>query len=220
MKILCNVLLFSVIILLISCTRDEDFNYPYPCINRNCNSNFEIDSKVSPGVLKDNNSYYHIKYNGLEYFTIKGKLSELNPKYIINGVPLIETQYDSNYWVIFDTIRFKVPIYSILSWFTNKDYKNNLISIGNKEYSLIDIAKTQPPFNITGYQIGRNFCIECPYAKTLLGGYSKYNYNPSHQFFLNKNMKGDTLKVIIKVLYNTDIGRKIEEDKEFNIIVD
>lgn len=219
MKILCNILILSIIILLISCTRDEIFNYPYPCINNNCNSEFEIDSKVSPGVFRDNNNYYHIKYNGLGYFTIKGKLNELHPKYIINGAPLIETQYDSDYWVIFDTIRFKVPIYSVLSWFTNKDY-NNLIPIGNKEYSLIDIAKIQSPLNITGYQIGKNFCIECPYAETLLGGYSKYNYNPSHQFFLNEAMRGDTLKIMIKIIWNTDIGRRVEGDKVFNIIVD
>ena len=47
-----------------------------------------------------------------------------------------------------------------------------------------------PPLNIAGYQIQKNFCWECPYAETLLGTYSKYNYNPRQQIFIDNEMVG------------------------------
>jgi hypothetical protein len=180
---------------------------------------FKIDPLVSPGVYQDANSYWHIKYWGPKYFTIKGKLDELNPQYVINKVPLIETQYDSDYWVVFDTIHYKVPIYSVLSWFTDQNY-NTPLPVGNLEYSLTDIAQLQPPLNIAGYQIQKNFCWTCPYAKTLLGTYSKYNYNPRQQFFLDQDMVGDTLKVMTKTLFNNDVGERVIRETEFKIIVE
>ena len=70
----------------------------------------------------------------------------------------------------------------MLSWFTGGGY-NNPIPIGNIEYTLDDMAQQHAPLNIAGYQINKNFCWECPYAKTLIGSYSKYNYNPRQMFY-------------------------------------
>ena len=203
---------------LLACSKEELPN-PYPCLDGNCDVEFKIDPVVSPGVYQDANSYWHIKYWGPKYFTIKGKLDELNPQYVINKVPLIETQYDSDYWVVFDTIHYKVPIYSVLSWFTDQNY-NTPLPVGNLEYSLTDIAQLQPPLNIAGYQIQKNFCWTCPYAKTLLGTYSKYNYTPRQQFFLDQDMVGDTLKVMTKTIFNNDVGERVIRETEFKIIVE
>lgn len=203
---------------LLACSKEELPN-PYPCLDGNCDVEFKIDPVVSPGVYQDANSYWHIKYWGPKYFTIKGKLDELNPQYVINKVPLIETQYDSDYWVVFDTIHYKVPIYSVLSWFNDQNY-NTPLPVGNLEYSLTDIAQLQPPLNIAGYQIQKNFCWTCPYAKTLLGTYSKYNYTPRQQFFLDQDMVGDTLKVMTKTLFNNDVGERVIRETEFKIIVE
>ena len=76
-----------------------------------------------------------------------------------------------------------------------------------------------PPLNIAGYQIQKNFCWECPYAETLLGTYSKYNYNPRQQFYLDNEMIGDTLQVFTKTLFNSDVGERIEVENKFKIIV-
>lgn len=203
---------------LLACSKEELPN-PYPCLDGSCDAEFQIDPLVSPGVYQDANSYWHIKYWGPKYFTIKGKLDELNPQYVVNKVPLIETQYDSDYWVVFDTIHYKVPIYSVLSWFNDQNY-NTPLPVGNLEYSLTDIAQLQPPLNIAGYQIQKNFCWTCPYAKTLLGTYSKYNYTPRQQFFLDQDMVGDTLKVMTKTIFNNDVGERVIKEKEFKIIVD
>ena len=204
--------------LLVSC-QEEELPAIYPCLDGNCNSYFKIDPWVSPELYQDQNEYWHIKFWGPRYFTIVGKLDELHPKYVVNEIPLVETKYDSDYWIIFNKIRYKMPMYSVLSWFSDGGYKKP-IPIGNLEYTLTDIAKIQPPLNIAGYQIQKNFCWECPYAESALGTYSKYTYNPRQQFFLDKDMVGDTLKVMIKTTFNTDVGEQVVVEKQFKIIVD
>jgi len=53
----------------------------------------------------------------------------------------------------------------------------------------------------------------------LLGTYSKYNYNPRQQFYLDNEMIGDTLQVFTKTLFNNDVGERIEVENKFKIIV-
>ena len=203
---------------LLACSQEE-LPAIYPCLDGKCDSFFKIDPWVSPELYQDTNEYWHIKFWGPKYFTIVGKLDELHPKYVVNKIPLIETQYDSDYWIIFNEIRYKMPIYSVLSWFSDGSYKKP-IPIGNLEYTLTDIGKIQPPLNIAGYQIQKNFCWECPYAKSALGTYSKYTYTPRQQFFLDKDMIGDTLKIMIKTTFNADVGEQVVIEKQFKIIVD
>jgi len=187
------------------------------CIDGDCNAQFYIDELVQPNAYQDENGYWHIEFYGPKYFTIRGELDELSTA-IVNGVPLVETMYDSDYWVAFDSINFTVPTWSVLSWFTGGGY-NNPVPVGNLQYTLTDIARIQPPLNIAGYQIQKNFCFECPYAETLLGSKSKYTYNPRQQFYLNNEMVGDTLQVFMKSTFNTDVGnREIIEDS-FKIII-
>ena len=208
-----------IITILTACGRDDFLDKPYPCLDGKCETYYYLDPKLQPDTYQDSNGYWHIEFIGVRYFTIVGKLAELDPHYVINGVPLIETAYDSDYWIAFGSISFKVPIYSILSWFTNGDF-NNLIPIGNLEYTLTDIAQLQPPLNVVGYQIQKNFCWECPYASTLIGTYSKYSYEPRKMVFLDEPMSGDTLKIIIETTFNSDIGYRVVKEDIFNIIVD
>jgi hypothetical protein len=198
---------------------DEKSEGAYPCLDGKCHTFFKIDPWVSPGAYRDVNDYWHIKYEGIRYFTIMGQLDELHPQYVINDVPLVEVQYDSDYWVTFENISFKIPIYSVLSWFNDKGF-NNPIPIGERTITLKDISKLHPPLNIAGYQIQKNFCWECPYAERALGTYSKYTYRPRQQFFLDKRMEGDTLKVMMKVTFNNDLGESEVVESYLNIIVD
>ena len=195
----------------------EELISPYPCLSGDCESFFEIDPLVSPGVYQDTNGYFHIEHQGYNYFTIKGQLDELHPDYVVNGVPLIETIFDSDYWVWIDGITFTVPLYSVLSYFTDGNYTNP-IPVGNLTYTIEDMAQNHPPLNIVGYSINKNQCLDCPYSPTLLGTYSKYNYNPQQQIFFDNQMIGDTAKIFIKTKFNNDIGERIELEKEFNII--
>ena len=71
-------LIVGVASFLLACSKEE-LPTPYPCLDENCDVEFKIDPLVSPGVYQDANSYWHIKYWGPKYFTIKGKLDENFP---------------------------------------------------------------------------------------------------------------------------------------------
>ena len=207
-----KLLLITLISFLWACSPEELIS-PYPCLGGDCNVEFIIDPLVSPGVYQDINGYWHISHNDIQYFTIKGITSELHPDYMINGVPLIETIFDSDYWVWIDGLTFTVPLYSVLGFFTSGDY-NNPIPVGDLTYTIEDIANNFPPLNIVGYSINPGACFECPYFETLIGTRSKYNTHPKQQIFFDNQMVGDTTKVFIKTIFNNDI----EIEKEFKII--
>ena len=192
--------------LLASCSEEDNLN-PYPCLDGECNAYFEIDPLVSPGVYQDENGYWHIEHQGYNYFTIQGQLDILHPDYEINGVPLVETIYDSNYWIWIDGLTFTVPLYSLLGYFTSGDWQNP-IPVGTLTYTITDMANNFPPLNIVGYSFNPNS------ENNTIGTFSKYNYEPRQQIFFDTQMVGDTAKVFVRAVFPQDI----EIDKEFNII--
>ena len=211
-----KLLIIGFVSLLAACSK-EDIALGV-CVDGDCNAQFFIDEQVQPNAYQDENGYWHIEFYGPKYFTIRGELDELSTA-VVNGVPLVMTEYDSDYWVAFDSIHFTVPTYSVLSWFTGGGY-NNPVPVGNLEYTLTDLAQIQPPLNIAGYQLSKHFCWECPYAETLLGTKSRYTYEPRQQFYLDNEMVGDTLQVFVKSTFNIDLGdRQVVEDS-FKIIVE
>ena len=195
-----------------SCSTEEETSICYPL--EQCSAQFWIDPLVSPGVYEDENGYWHIEHQGYNYFTIKGQLSEAELAEV-NGVPLVETIFDSNYWVWINGITFTVPLYSVLGYFTGGGY-NNPIPVGNLTYTIEEMAQTHPPLNIVGYQINPNQCLDCPYSPTLIGTRSKYNYTPQQQIFFDNQMKGDTAKIMIEARFGEMSDEIIET--EFNII--
>ena len=195
-----------------SCSTEEETSICYPL--EQCSAQFWIDPLVSPGVYEDENGYWHIEHQGYNYFTIKGQLSEAELAEV-NGVPLVETIFDSNYWVWINGITFTVPLYSVLGYFTGGGY-NNPIPVGNLTYTIEEMAQTHPPLNIVGYQINPNQCLDCPYSPTLIGTRSKYNYTPQQQIFFDNQMKGDTAKIMIEARFGEMSDETIET--EFNII--
>jgi hypothetical protein len=80
------------------------------------------------------------------------------------------------------------------------------------------MASIHPPMNIAGYQINRHQCLDCPYSSTLIGTRSKYTYTPKQQMYLDNEMVGDTAKVFVKTIFNTDTGESRSVEKEFKII--
>ena len=209
-----KLLIIGFVFLLASCSK-EDITLGV-CVDGDCTARFFIDELVQPNAYQDENGYWHIEFYGPKYFTIRGELDEVNA--VVNNVPLIMTEYDSDYWVAFDSINFTVPTYSVLSWFTGGGY-NNPVPVGNMEYTLTDLAQIQPPLNIAGYQINKHFCWECPYAETLLGTRSRYTYEPRQQFYLDNEMVGDTLQVFMKTSFNIDLGDSQIVEESFKIIV-
>ena len=201
-----------LLLIFFSCSTEEETSICYP--QEQCSAQFWIDPLVSPGVYEDENGYWHIEHQGYNYFTIKGQLSEAELAEV-NGVPLVETIFDSNYWVWINGITFTVPLYSVLGYFTGGGY-NNPIPVGNLTYTIEEMAQTHPPLNIVGYQINPNQCLDCTYSPTLIGTRSKYNYTPQQQIFFDNQMKGDTAKIMIEARFGEMSDETIET--EFNII--
>lgn len=203
--IIKTVLLFLALILSLifapSCTKQTI--HQSPC-DGNCGTNYIVVYK-NQEILPNSNGYYKIQWDGLNYFQIKGQLTELNDQYIVNGEPLIEAKFDSDYWVVFDSLMFQTPMYSYLGWFTDQGL-NTPISIGPHIYTMNDLINHHPPLNIAGYQIPKHFCTECPYAPTMVGTFSKYTYSPTQNFLLDNEMVGDTLNVFIETTFNTEGG--------------
>lgn len=196
---------------------DDNIDEIYPCLDGNCHSYFKIDPWVSPGAYQDKNEYWHVKYWGPKYFTITGKLDELHPKYVANEIPLVETAFDSNYWVGFEDLSFIIPLYSPFGLQTQTGAK---IPVKNTVLNIGEIAKLMEPLNIAGYQITKNTCFTCPYSERLFATYSSYSYNPKQQIYLDERMVGDTLEVYIKTIFNTDTGIKEENFHTLKVIVD
>jgi hypothetical protein len=208
-----NIFYLLFISLFTNCNEEGDYN-PYPCKDGMCNSVFYIDS---PNTSLGEDGYWHVKYYGPKYFTIAGKLDELNDEYIINNIPLVVVAYDSDYWVTFDDLSFIIPLYSPFGLHTQTGVS---IPVGNLTYNIGDIAQLMEPLNIAGYQITKNTCFDCPYSPRLFATYSKYTYRPKQQFYLDKKMVGDTLSAFIKVKFNTDLGESVEQNHELKIIIE
>ena len=197
-----SILLVTSVLIFTSCAEEHDDNYyPHACVDQHCDSVFFVDPEVQPGSYLDNNGYWHIEYRGFKYFTIKGELDELNDEYVVNDVPLVETAFDSNYWIAFDTLKFTIPVYSPFGLHTSTGTQ---IPVGNYTYDISEIAQLMEPLNVAGYQITKNTCFECPYSDRLFATYSRYTYNPQQQIYLDNRMIGDTLEVYVKATFNTE----------------
>lgn len=209
-------LIFLIEILFFSCVK-EKVEYQNPCVSGVCYTDYKV-VYLGDTLTPNSNNHWELEYNGLNYFQVCGNLSKLNDQYVINGVPLTEANFDSDYWILFDTLKFQVPIYSYLGWF-NDQTLNNPISIGNYTYSLVDLIDLHPPLNIVGYQIPKYFCWECPYASTIVGVHSKYNYRPTCNVFLDNEMIGDTINIFIETIFNSDIGDSDSINNQLKIII-
>jgi len=202
-------LLVILSLLLISCEKSP---YPDEVCPGGCMVQFTL-----PYDSLGQDGYWYVKYDGPQYFTIVGQLSKLDPYYVINKVPLVEVNFDSNYWVLLDTFQYQTRSYSYLGWYSNKEFTSP-IPIGNITYTLQNIADIHPPLNIAGYQISKKMCMDCPYTPTLLGTRSKYTYEPRQSFFFDDQMIGDTALIFIKTIFNTDLGPREEVNSTIRVI--
>lgn len=198
-KKLVIIFIFFILIIISGCEdilKKETSN----CLNDNCEATFVIDTTQNPGSYLDNDGIWHIKYSGLNYFRIKGNTDVLKPEYVINGVPLMETGYDSNYFFMPGNVTWKYPVYSYLGLFSNNNLTNP-IPIGFETYTMIQLVENYSISNLAGYEITKHFNFNTPYAQTLLQTYSKYNYNPRQQMVFFREMIGDKAEIYIRVIW-------------------
>jgi len=203
-----------IFLALFSCTKEE--LSPTPCYG-DCETSYEVIYK-NQLITPNGDGYYEVEWDEIDYFQVSGYLTPLNDEYVLNGIPLIEARFDSDYWVALDSLTFQTPMYSYLGWF-NDNTLNDPVSIGNYTITLIDLIDLHPPLNVVGYQIPRYFDVDHPAAYTLLGTSSKYNYQPTQNIFLDNEMIGDTVNIFIETQFNTDFGKTETIEDEINVII-
>ena len=176
--VLASLLLFE------SCSKEV--LYPAPCVN--CKLQFQVDTLVTPGVTKSN-GFICIPHGKVDYFTIEAQMSEIDSMYIINNVPLVKIEWDSDYWVVFKSIGFRYSMYSPFGYILNDGTK---IPVKDTTFIWTDF---NPPTNIVGYTYNAN----------RIGGIeTKYGYYFRKSIFYSSEMIGDTCTVYLKATWNTD----------------
>jgi hypothetical protein len=176
----------SAAVLFASCEKEEF--YPEPCTD--CLISTQVDTNVSPGTYTDTNGYVHVPHNGLTYFTIESQMSNINEAYVVNGVPMIEVDWDSDYWVVFNSIGFQYSLYSLFGYY---DASGTPIPVGDTIYYWNNI---NPPTNIVGYEYNSN---------RKRGIQTKYSYYSRKHIFFDNEMVGDTATIYTRAVWNNDI---------------
>ena len=153
MKQIKFLFLLIVSLLVFSCTPEEI--EPNVCLNGDCGAEFWVDTLGHPGTYQDAQGVWHIKHAGLNYFTIKGKINELDPHYVINGVPLVSTGFDSNFFYTLGNVIWTYPVYSFLGLWSSSQM-NTPIPYGTGTYTFPQLVEQTTIENLAGYEIQHN----------------------------------------------------------------
>jgi len=198
MKYIKFLFLLVASLLLFSCTPDEV--YQNVCLNGDCGAEFWVDTLGHPGTYQDGEGVWHVKHANLDYFTIKGEINELDPHYVINGVPLVSTGFDSNFFYTLGNVIWTYPVYSYLGlWSSNQ--MNTPIPYGTASYTFPQLIGQTSIMNLTGYTIQKNpnVNINHPAYKTYFATYSKYTYNPQQSMVFFDDFEGKVATIYIEV---------------------
>lgn len=208
------VLTIITALVLFGCSSDEDAQPA--CLNGSCNADFWIDTLGHPGTYQDNNGVWHVKHAGLNYFTVKGNLAELDPHYVINGVPLVVTAFDSNFFFTPGNVIWTYPVYSYLGLW-NSNQMNTPIPIGFQTYTFPQLVTQTNIMNLAGYTIQRNphVNVNHPAYPTYFSTYSRYTYTPQMSMPFFEDFIGREATLYIQIAFGEN---KEIVDKELKVV--
>lgn len=212
MKQLKNLFLLLLSLFVFSCSTPEI--EPDVCLNGNCGAEFWVDTQGHPGTYQDGQGVWHIKHAGLNYFTVKGSVNELDPHYVINGIPLVSVGFDSNFFYTPGNVIWTYPVYSYLGlWSSNQ--MNTPIPVGTQTYTFPQLIGQTNIMNLTGYTIQRNpnVNVNHPAYRTYFATYSKYTYRPQQSMTFFPDFIGRTATIYIEVTLGENKKTIIKELK-------
>ena len=212
MKQLKNLFFLLLSLFVFSCSTPEI--EPDVCLNGNCGAEFWVDTLGHPGTYQDGQGVWHIKHAGLNYFTVKGTVNELDPHYVINGIPLVSVGFDSNFFYTPGNVIWTYPVYSYLGlWSSNQ--MNTPIPVGTQTYTFPQLIGQTNIMNLTGYTIQRNpnVNVNHPAYKTYFATYSKYTYRPQQSMTFFPDFIGRTATIYIEVTLGENKKTIIKELK-------
>ena len=212
MKQLKNLFLLLLSLFVFSCSTPEI--EPNVCLNSNCGAEFRIDTQGHPGTYQDAQGVWHINHAGLNYFTVKGDVNELDPHYVINGIHLVSVGFDSNFFYIPGNVIWTYPVYSYLGlWSSNQ--MNTPIPIGTQTYTFPQLIGQTNIMNLAGYTIQRNpnVNINHPAYKTYFATYSKYTYKPQQSMVFFQDFIGQSATIYINITFGENKETVVKEIK-------
>lgn len=203
-----------IILSLYGCEKDSPIQNT--CLNGDCYANFYIDTYGHPGTYQDAQGVWHIKHAGLNYFKVKGTISPLDPHYVINGLPLVSTGFDSNMFYTLGNVIWTYPVYSFLGlWSSNQ--MNTPIPVGTQTYTFPELVQQTTIENLAGYEIQHNpnVNVNHPAYSSYFATYSKYTYTPQQNMVFFDDFVGRTASIYISVTFGED---KVTIEKELKIV--
>ena len=209
-----KIIIALVLILLAGCTNEQP-EQPV-CLNGDCYGDFYIDTLGHPGTYQDSQGVWHIKHAGLNYFTVKGNLSPLDPHYIINGVPLVVTAYDSNFFYTLGNVIWTYPVYSFLGlWSSNQ--MNTPIPIGTQTYTFPQLVQQTTIENLAGYEIQHNpnVNVNHPAYQSYFATYSRYTYTPQQSMVFFNDFIGKSATIYIEISFGEN---KATVNRELKVV--
>jgi len=209
-----TLLFYFVLIFQVSCKKQEVIP---PLCDGGCDAVFYIDKSSNPDAYIGSDGHWRVKWQGFNYFTVKGDLTNMTTGNEINGVPNVETWFDSDYWLTIGGLTYKTPMYSAFHGYFNDQDLSTPLSIGDKEYTILEWNRSHSSYNIIGYEIQKYTCFNCPYSPTLFGVKSKYTYEPQISVFFDERMIGDTVNIHIKIHYLGAVSGE-RFDKQIKVI--
>ena len=198
MKQLRILFLLVVSLFIFSCSTPEI--EPDVCLNGNCGAEFWVSTVGHPGTYQDAQGVWHIKHANLDYFTVKGHINELDPHYVINGVPLVSTGFDSNFFYTLGNVIWTYPTYSFLGLWSSSQM-NTPIPYGTGTYTFPQLIQQTTIENLAGYEIQHNpnVNVNHPAYKTYFATYSKYTYNPQQNMVFFDDFEGMSATIYIEI---------------------
>ena len=209
-----KILIAFALISFIGCTSDS-LEQPV-CLNGECYGDFYIDTLGHPGTYQDSQGVWHIKHAGLNYFTVKGNLSALDPHYVINGVPLVITAYDSNFFYLPGNVIWTYPVYSFLGLWTSNQM-NTPIPVGTQTYTFPQLVQQYTIENLAGYEIQHNpnVNVNHPAYPTYFATYSRYTYRPQQNMVFFTDFIGKSATIYIEITFGED---KVTINRELKVV--
>ena len=186
------------------------------CLSGDCDAYFWISSTGHPGTYQDTEGIWHIKHAGLNYFTVLGEVSKLDPHYVINLIPLVTTAYDSNFFYLSGDIVWTYPVYSYLGLWSSQQM-NTPIAIGTQTYTFPELSLQNDIKNLAGYTIleNPNPNYNHPAYQTYFSTYSRYTYTPQQSMVFFEDFIGMSATIYINVTFGEN---KQEVLKELKVI--
>lgn len=186
------------------------------CLTGDCGGEFWVDTVGHPGTYLDAQGVWHIKHVGLNYFTIKGSVSQLSSSYVVNNVPLIVTAFDSNMFYVPGRVTWNYPVYSYQGlWSSNQ--MNTPIPVGTRSYTFPQLANETTVMNLVGYSIQphTDMYVNASVLQSYFATYSKYTYTPQQSMVFFRDFIGKSATIYIEVTYGEN---KVTVKRELKVV--